>query len=281
MAHTDRDNPFLAAVAARDALQLYTLLWNQSVDIRPDDLVQALELANERGYLLHACLILADPRVSPEPAYFQDLLRAAKRGDVELLSDLLNQSYPVFSLTVRALRYLPNKSAKEQFTIALRIAARAGHFEAVQLLLKDDRTNGISALRSLVFLQDTDAINLLITAGLDPSLEDNSALKCAVQFRDWKMIKLLAQDFRTLTYGSWFDGCPQDIKSYLKNRRIFAFFRKVNKVIFEGRVRNFLLQHVVFHPRSKYILRLASSFHDDEPPAKKLKKDIAFSKIPY
>jgi len=187
------------------------LLSDDRVDPSADD-NEAIRYAAKNGHTEIVKILLQDDRVNPSSRDNYAIRHAARNGHSEIVKILLK----IFGVTPiaynnEAIISSVNRGHNEVVKILLNdiridpifvieLAAQFNNIEIVKLLLQDPRPRvnpPFNALKWAAQNGNSEIVELLLSDGrIDPSANDNEAIKLAALYRRRKVIKLLLQDPR-------------------------------------------------------------------------------------
>ena len=138
--------------------------------------------ACKNGHLEIVKLLLKDPRVDPS-AYSNEAIRnACKNGNLEIVKLLLKD---------------PRVDPSDTADIASRLACSNNHIDVVKILLEHPKVNPNNLILSAVEKGSVEMVKLLLSKeNIDPSYNNNLALKQAVRYDYSDILILLLRDRR-------------------------------------------------------------------------------------
>lgn len=209
-------NSFIRIAAEKGDVNMVEYLLSQNIVDAGDKRNEAIINAAENGHLKTVKLLLANPKVNASARESSALLMAAKNGHLEIVKLLLkvpninpgaadnfaifwsaeNCHVEIFKLLINDPRVNPNARNGD----LIMVAARDDCIEIVKIILFSDRFINKSKLQNAfnkaVTEGFTEEVELFLDFGVDPSLNDNYAIKLASEGEYIDIVKLLLKDPR-------------------------------------------------------------------------------------
>jgi len=207
---SERDNWAIRSAAMNGHLEIVKLLLTyQRVDPSSFD-NHAIQLAAENGHLEIVKLLLNDDNVDPSDNDNHAIQEAAMNGHLEIVKELLNDDrvdpsdknnyairYAACNGHLEVVKLLltdPRVDPSDNDNWAIRYAAKNGHTEIVKLLLN---YSGPPLPKNMRNYQHKHAIRSIYSRfRVNPSDDDNLAIKWAAYYGHLEIVKLLLKDQR-------------------------------------------------------------------------------------